>query len=71
MNLMKANTKKYMQNLPNFLTGLGSVLDIAGNYLTFDFGKDGSEEDTKAIGSDWEAIGEDIKKAKKDFKVTF
>lgn len=44
-----------------FLTGIGSVLNISGNY--YDFATSGSEgeADAKALENDWGVIGQDIK----------
>lgn len=45
-----------------FFTGFSSVLSIAGDKNKFNTSKSGKEADKKAIRSDWEMIGNDIRK---------
>lgn len=45
----------------NFLTGFSSILSLFGEQNKFNTSKSGQEADIKAIKSDWEMIGEDIK----------
>lgn len=52
----------------NFLVGLGSVLNIAGAYFTYNYSKSENEADLKAIYSDWKNIGDDFKKSKQKFE---
>lgn len=63
---------KYRTNflLPknDFLVGLGNVLNISGSYFDYNYSKSEKEADYKAIFSDWENIGEDIRKSKEQFK---
>jgi hypothetical protein len=50
-----------------FLTGVGSVLDIAGKpFRTLPFGD--LESDAEALRADWEAVGRDLSKASRDFE---
>lgn len=44
-----------------FLTGMGSVLNISGNYFDFNYSRDEQEADAAAIASDWGMIGQDLK----------
>ncbi len=63
---MKRNKKyrsDFLFNTPSFLIGAGSVLNLAGNYFPFNYGKSSKEADAKAIESDWGVVGQDIKKA--------
>jgi len=57
-------SKKYRSDFlfptPSFLVGIGSVLNIAGNYFSFNYSSNDREADTKAILSDWRVVGEDI-----------
>ena len=48
--------------LPTFLSGMGSVLDIAGrvNDPRFDIAEDGFAADGAALASDWESVGGDL-----------
>ena len=60
--------ERYQTNLlpqASFFKGLGSVLNVSGNYYKFDYSKNGAEADKKAIESDWNIVGQDIKLAMK------
>ncbi|HRD06574.1 MAG: hypothetical protein U0V54_01670 [Saprospiraceae bacterium] len=58
---------KYRTNVlfqrTSFLKGMGSVLNISGNYYQFDYSDSSLIADSKAIKSDWGVIGQDIKNA--------
>ncbi|MFA7448738.1 MAG: hypothetical protein WCY77_09900 [Weeksellaceae bacterium] len=64
--MKKKIIKKTTFLLPNngFCIGLGSVLNLAGNYFEYNYSNSANDADRKAIESDWENIGEDIKIAK-------
>jgi len=51
--------------LPNndFIVGWGSVLNLLGSYFEYDYSKTPNEADLKALESDWQNIGEDIRKS--------
>lgn len=68
--MKKKIIKKTTFLLPNnnFFVGLGSVLNLAGNYFEYNYSDSANDADRKAIESDWENIGEDIKIAKMNFK---
>jgi hypothetical protein len=44
----------------SFFIGVGSVLNLFGNYFTYNYSKTEEEADTKAIESDWGVIGCDL-----------
>ena len=44
----------------SFLTGAGSLLNIGGNYLLFNYSQSDEEADSKAIESDWGVIKQDF-----------
>lgn len=46
--------------------GMGSVLNIAGNYFPFAQASSPIEADCRAIASDWSIIGRDIQTAAED-----
>ena len=48
---------------PAFLTGVGSVLNIAGRHFTFNYSDSDNEADSRALESDWSIIGQDIQNA--------
>lgn len=52
----------------NFWRGFGSVLNLPGNYYVFDTSETEKEADQKALTSDWENVGADLKRAKKKFE---
>ena len=58
---------KYKTNIlferASFLKGMGSVFNISGNYYEFDYSESALIADAKAIKSDWDVIGQDIKDA--------
>jgi len=47
----------------SYLTGLGSCLNIAGNYYEYNVSKSESKADEKAIYMDWKMVGNDLRKA--------
>ncbi|HLS29392.1 MAG TPA: hypothetical protein VK021_00905 [Flavobacteriaceae bacterium] len=53
----------------DFLVGLGSVLNIKGNYFQYNYSESVVEADFKAIYSDWLNVGRDIKESKKKFEL--
>ena len=59
--MKKKYTSNFLFAMPSFLLGVGSVLNVSGNYYTFNYSKSDSEADTRAIESDWGMVGEDIK----------
>jgi hypothetical protein len=47
----------------NFFVGMGSVLNLGGNYFEYNTSKSDIEADKKALSSDWWNVGNDIKTA--------
>jgi hypothetical protein len=45
------------------IVGMGSLLNIGGNYFEFNYSKSGEDADAKAFESDWAMIGQDIEDA--------
>ncbi|AZI68266.1 hypothetical protein EIB71_02410 [Kaistella daneshvariae] len=66
---MKAREPKTTILFPrkNFLVGMGSILNIRGQYFDYSLSKSGREADGRALKSDWEMIGKDICDAKNRF----
>nr|WP_322622984.1 hypothetical protein [uncultured Flavobacterium sp.] len=52
----------------SFVIGLGSVLNLAGNYFEFNTSKTAEEADFKALKSDWNNVGNDIRLSKEEFE---
>jgi hypothetical protein len=69
---MKKRNIKYRTDylLPknNFWVGMGSILNLAGSYFDYNYSKTEKEADFKAIMSDWENVGDDIRKSKEKFE---
>jgi hypothetical protein len=59
--------KKYKTNflVPNtsFLIGMGSIMNIQGNYFDFNYSDTLEEADSKAIENDWGVVGNDLRRA--------
>lgn len=55
----------FLYSSPDFLTGVGSVMNIQGNYFEFNTSKSGEEADFRALLSDWGVVGNDISEAAK------
>ena len=58
----------YLLPKNGFFTGLGSILNISGNYFKYNTSETTEEADIKAIQSDWLMVGKDIKRAKSNFE---
>ena len=57
--LRKKYRTGFLFNATNSLVGMGSVLNIAGNYFSFNGSRTGEEADRKAIENDWGVNGQD------------
>lgn len=58
----------YLLPKNNFWVGMGSILNIAGSYFEYNYSKSDNEADLKALTSDWDNVGEDIRKSKISFE---
>ena len=63
MKKNKSYRSDFLFATPSFLMGAGSVLNIAGNYFSYNYSLSDRQADTKAISSDWGVVGGDIEKA--------
>lgn len=54
-----------------FWKGVGSIFGFCGDYYEFNTSNTHDEADKKALKSDWQNIGEDIKFAKNKFEKDF
>ena len=50
----------FLTATPSFLTGMGSVLNVAGNYPEFNVSDSPDEADALALESDWKMVGQDF-----------
>jgi hypothetical protein len=60
MKKNKNNKTTFLLPSVNFLTGMGSIFNISGNYYRFNTSNSGAEADCKALNSDWKNIGQDF-----------
>jgi hypothetical protein len=51
--------------IPRFIFGLSRTLDIGGTFTAYNQSKSPSEADWKAIESDWNTVGNDLRFALK------
>lgn len=63
MNDHKHFTTGFLFSTPSFLSGAGTVINLAGNYYKFNSSDSGTEADKVAIEHDFRMIGQDIKNA--------
>ena len=47
-------------SMPSFFRGMSSVLDVGSTLTVYNTSRSPEEADSKAIYSDWAAVGEDI-----------
>lgn len=58
----------YLFSTSSFLSGMGTVINLAGNYYNFNSYRTESEADAIAIGNDFKMIGQDIYDALENLK---
>ena len=54
---------------PSLVSGVGRLLDWYGLFDEYNTSRDGREADERATASDWEIVGNDLRKAIADFQV--
>ena len=61
------NSKDYRSDFlfsnPNFWVGMGSVLNVAGDYFAYNSSKSGLTADFRAIEADWGVVGKDLRES--------
>ncbi len=50
----------FLFSKPTFLGGMGSVLNIQGQYYDFNYSESEMGADHRALSNDWGMVGEDI-----------
>lgn len=60
MKKQKSITTGFLFSTPSFLTGFGSVINLAGNFYEFNSSKSGFEADQMAIQNDFDMIAQDL-----------
>lgn len=53
---------------PSFSEGVARLVDFGGTLNTYNKSKNGAEADAKAMRSDWNVVGKDMKKAVTEFE---
>ncbi len=48
---------------PSFLKGMGTVLNLGGNYYSWNRSDTPEEADARGLKCDWAIVGEDIRRA--------
>ena len=59
----------YLVSTPSFISGVGSVFNLAGGYYTYNEHRSGPEADADAIRRDWLKIAEDFRAAIEKSKI--
>ena len=60
MKKQKRYATDFLFSTPSFLSGAGTVINLAGNYYEFNASDSGFEADKKAIENDFRMVGQDI-----------
>lgn len=63
MDKKKPNRTGFLFPVMDFITGMGSILNIAGNNIELGYDKNDPFADSKAINSDWAAVCQDLNSA--------
>ena len=71
MNDTYKKCSDFLFSTSNFLTGVGTVLNLGGNYYEYNYSESSSDADKKAIENDFEMVGFDIRDAMNNFKNKF
>lgn len=67
--MSELNSKTFILfRMPNFITGFGKAIDIAGNPDEYNYSSTEQEADSQALAADWEMIGSDIRNAIVNFE---
>lgn len=53
-------TTDFLTSSNSFITGMGSVLNIGGNYFDYNSSESSEEADKKALCMDWRMVGKDM-----------
>lgn len=63
MNKNKDSRTDFLFSTPSFLTGAGSIFNLAGNYYEYNLSSSGEEADSRAMQCDWAMVGNDLSNA--------
>ena len=48
---------------PSLIQGMGTLFDVSGSLLEYNYSRNENEADFKALASDWRTVGQDLKRA--------
>lgn len=68
---MATKTFRLFKMLPGFLLGVATVMDLGATIDIYNTDKTPAEADYKAIASDWQMTGVDLKNAFEEYKVDY
>ncbi len=61
-------TRESLYANPSFLSGVARIFDFWGLFDSYNTSADDETADSIAIGSDWRAVGEDLRAATQEFE---
>ena len=67
MNSISSHTLDLLKKRPSFIDGIFSILDLSKIQSRYNMSKTEAEADSRAIASDWKAIGEDMRAVIKEY----
>jgi hypothetical protein len=53
----------FLFTTPSYLTGAATAFNLAGNFYEFNESETGNDADCKAIGNDFNIVGNDLREA--------
>lgn len=53
----------FLYSVPSFLSGMGTVVNLGGNYFEFNTSESSNEADRLAIANDFCLVGQDLQSA--------
>ena len=71
INMNRRIRTDFLTATPSFLTGMGSVLNIGGNYPEFNASDSPEEADRLALEADWRMVGQDFEDVFEEFRGKF
>lgn len=63
-----SNNSTFLFARPSFVEGMARVMDIGATMQVYNNSKTEKEADLKALKKDWEAVGEDVVNAAKQYE---
>jgi len=57
---MNQSVTDFLTPRSSVLTGMGTLLNLAGSYYFYNISATPAEADTRALASDWKIIGQDL-----------